>query len=142
MRKLTFALGAATGAAIMYLLDPNNGETRRRDAQQRARELADSPQAQKLAGQAIEATRSVTETAPGSDRELVDKVRTEVLGRDEFSDLVINVDAHEGSVSLRGTVDDADRRDRLVNEVSNVTGVDAVASYLHASDQPAPNMTS
>ena len=84
----------------------------------------------------------MTETAPGSDRELVDKVRTEVLGRDDFSDLVINVDAHEGSVSLRGTVDDADRRDRLVNEVSNVTGVDAVASYLHASDQPAPNMTS
>lgn len=148
MHTKTFALGAALGAAAMYLLDPPNGAARRakakaaaEDAKAQAEQLAASPAAQKVAGAAIDATRPLHDRGPGSDVALADKVRSEVLGHEPFADLTINLDAHDSTVVLRGVVDDLSLRQQLVTRVREVGGVEEVQSYLHAQDEPAPNMT-
>ncbi len=138
MGRKTFLFGAAVGAAAMYLLDPDSGDQRRSAAQTQARELADSPAAQKVAGQALEATRGLHDAGPDADKPLADKVRSEVLGRDQFADLVINLDAHDGTVTLRGVVDDPQQRQQLADAVRGVGGVTDVANLLHASGEPAP----
>lgn len=158
----TFLFGAAVGAAAMYLLDPNNGEQRRREAEKAARELAERPEVRKatdqVKGQVKEATEQVKGqvtqatheaddggTADGSktldSQTLADKVRSEVLGREEFAGLVVNVEAHDGDVVLRGIVDDPSLRQRLVTAVDHVAGVESVESYLHATNEPAPNLS-
>ena len=70
MGKKTFLFGTAVGAAAMYLLDPESGRQRRDAAQTQARELADSPAAQKVAGQALEATRGLHDDGPDADKPL------------------------------------------------------------------------
>ena len=74
MGKKTFLFGALTGAAGMYLLDPVSGNERRRQTADRAQEIADSPAAQKLADQALEATRGLHDDGPDADGPLADKV--------------------------------------------------------------------
>lgn len=138
MSTRTFLLGAISGAAAMYLLDPHAGQARRRDAEERAKALAETPVAKRVTGQVMEVTRPLRKGEPVSGAQLADEVRTRVLGREEFADLVINLDAHERTITLRGVVDDQQLADRLIEEVRSVEDVEQVESYLHAASDPVP----
>lgn len=136
----SFWVGAAAGAAAMYLLDPKDGPRRRELAAEQARRIAEEPAVQKVAGTVIDVTRPLHDQGPGSDPALVDKVRSEVLGRDEFQGLHLNVGAHDGTITLRGEVPGDDLRASLVRAVRGVGGVTEVTDLMHAPGQVPPNM--
>lgn len=140
--KSSFLLGAAVGAAAMYLLDPDNGRGRRHEAQRMAHDIAESPTAQKVVGQAREYARPLTDTGPDSGATLADKVSSEVLGSQDYGDLSINISAHDGTVTLRGVVDDTTLRSRLLDDVRSVGGVKNVESFLHSVGETPANMKS
>lgn len=145
-----FIVGAAAGAAAMYVLDPNQGRTRRAEMQQRgaaaARRVGDQASvvaeqaSDRVQGAAWEASRRVRDDTPADDVALADRVRSEVLGRPEYHDLSLNVDAVEGTVTLWGVVNEVERRRQIEREVGKISGVQRVESYLHGADEPAPNV--
>jgi osmotically-inducible protein OsmY len=85
----------------------------------------------------IEATKP--STAPADDVELAQRVRSEVLGRREFHDLPITVDAARGVVHLRGMVDDRERAAAAIALIRDIPGVVQVDNLLHDHLHPAPN---
>lgn len=134
----SFWVGAAMGAAAMYLLDPKDGARRRDLASTQARRIAEEPAVQKAAGKVIDVTRPLHDMGPGSDPALVDKVRSEVFGREEFAALSLNLDAHDGTITMRGEVPDAGLRQALVDAISSVGGVHEVTDLTHAPGQVPP----
>lgn len=80
------------------------------------------------------AVHHVTHPLPGlpvDDVTLVDKIKSEVLGRDPFAHWRITLDAVGGRVSLRGEIPDASQAATLEHEVRRVAGVVEVVNYLH-----------
>lgn len=146
------AAAAAGGAAAAYLLDPDRGRSRRVEMKDRllgkvrrpAKKLgAEASKKTQLAqdrarGKAREVTRSARDLMPETDEELVDKVRSEVLGREQWRGHTVNVDAVDGVVTLHGQLE-GPRRDELVAQVRTVPGVRDVDSYLHEPGTPPPN---
>jgi osmotically-inducible protein OsmY len=156
--KSVIALGAAgaAGALFSHLLDPDRGRARRARlqdqvvaaARRRARSMTRTARrrarytAGRLEGAGHRAMGRLPthgQEKPLSDAMLVDKVRSEVLGRGEFAAFPINVDACEGLVHLRGEVPTGDLASRLVDAVAHVPGVAGVESLLHQPGEPAPN---
>jgi osmotically-inducible protein OsmY len=137
----------SAGAAAAYFGDPELGRTRRAKtkdqlsaALRRAKGQVERKQQyveNAVAGQ-VQAARTVS-TPPADDKTLVDKVKSEVLGRPEFSSLDVVVDAAEGVVALRGEVPDQSVASQLEQAVRRVNGVKQVESYVHTPGQPAPN---
>lgn len=146
-------LSFAAGAAAAYFLDPERGRTRRvqtkdqvagavrrqrrqleRQVNQKSDYLTD-----RAKGLAHEIGRQEDTQAPDEDRTLVDKVRSEVLGAEEFQPYTINVDATDGVVVLRGQMDRPDQIRALRDAVTKVPGVRDVESFLHLPGTPPPN---
>jgi hypothetical protein len=71
------------------------------------------------------------------DETLVARVRSEIL-RDMPAKL-INIDAYEGCVTLRGQLDGAHDIQRIINRAKHVEGVREVRSYLHLPGTLPPN---
>jgi len=146
-RTARLALVAAMGAAGAFLFDPDRGRARRarlRDKTRsalrrdvRAVERQASRQRGRLGGLAHRATHR--SQPPENDRVLVDKVRSEVLGRRAGITHQITIDAVDGVVTLRGEIEDMAAVDQLVAAVGRVPGVSGVTSLLHGVGQPAPN---
>ncbi len=145
-------LGAAgAGAVLAYFLDPQLGRTRRvrtkdqvagmfrRTAKRTERKAEQKAQwAQDRAhGLIYEATHS--DQPPENDATLVAKVRSEVLGAEDLQRYTINVDAHDGVVTLRGQVESSADIQRVGDATARVTGVREVESYLHLPGQVPPN---
>lgn len=135
------------GAAAQYFLDPERGNARRaqardqvqaatRKAQRRAEGKAEYER-EREAGLAYEASHP--QQPPDDDNTVTDKVRSEVLGRHEFSPYTINVDTVEGVVTLRGLVDDPAVIADLEQSVRKVVGVRDVENLLHSPHTPPPN---
>jgi osmotically-inducible protein OsmY len=147
LKKTRALVLMGAGAAAAYFGDPELGRTRRvktKDQVAAAFRRAKGRVEQKqryvestLAGKA-EAVRSES-TPPSDDKTLVDKVKSEVLGKPEFSGLDVVVDAAEGVVALRGEVPDQSVASKLETAVGRVTGVQRVESFVHTPGQPAPN---
>ena len=76
--------------------------------------------------------------APEDDATLVDKIRSEVLGR-IVAGPHITLDAADGVVTLRGQIADRDRALDIEEQVRRVPGVVDVVNLLHAPGMPAPN---
>ncbi|WP_345611498.1 BON domain-containing protein [Pseudonocardia adelaidensis] len=74
------------------------------------------------------------------DRTLVDRVRSEVFGRQPFHGLSVNIDAVDGVVTLRGQLGDQDAIRDLGVAVGKVAGVREVENMLHTPDTVAPNV--
>jgi hypothetical protein len=143
---------AAAGAAAQYFLDQERGRTRRVRAKdqtlaairrplkrtQREIQKKQSYVGDKLRGTAHELTSP--DTPPETDRALVDKVRSEVLGQPRYSRYTINVDAIDGIVSLRGQLDHPEDIRDLTSAVRSVAGVRDVESFLHLPKTPPPNL--
>jgi len=135
------------GFVTAYLFDPDRGRARRAQlwdqGRARGRHLARTGSARlrdernRIRGRVIEATKPPT--APADDVELAQRVRSEVLGRREFRDLPITVDAAGGVVHLRGMVDDRERASEAIGLIREIPGVARVDNLLHDHLHPAPN---
>ena len=147
--RLTRALlWTSAGAAAAYFGDPDLGRSRRartkdqvaaklrrldRKAQQKASYVASTAE-----GKVEQLTRSDS-TPPPDDRTLVDKIKSEVLGREEFAPHDVVIDAVDGVVTLRGELPDSSLADALEKAVEKEPGVRAVRNLLHEPGAPAPN---
>lgn len=149
---LAMSFGAAVGAGLTYLLDPDRGRERRVEARdmlmRKAQELDLDKKARYYAGQArggfFEAARGIVPSrgdAP-TDAMLRDKVESEVLGRVGVGSGTVNVDAADGVVTLRGQIPNQHQIDRLVELTQAVDGVREVRSLLHLPSEPVPDRTS
>lgn len=151
---LTFAsIGA--GALLMYYIDPEQGRRRRalvRDQLTHARHVftRDIPRRAEQRGRffrgvargvrhsALSPLRNGHEIAV-DDETLVDRVRSEVLRSRDIHPGEINVDAYEGTVTLRGQLQHEGQIRDLIEATGDVEGVRRVRSYLHLPGTIAPN---
>src|SRR5882762_3565758 len=116
-------LGAAIGAGIMYLLDPDGG--RRRRALLRDQLVS----AGHKTSDAVGATsRDVTNRARGVVAELRGRLRREHVG-------AIETHVSDGRVTLRGPVL-SEEVERLLRRVRGVRGVEEVLSELEVHESP------
>lgn len=153
-RRRWLLLGATLGAVIQYLRDPQQGRTRRArlkdQAAARVRRPVRTAEDQyrkksklardRAAGIAHEATTSAAERVPEDDRALVDKVRSEVFGGEDWRPYTINVDAVDGVVTLRGQLDRRDQIEAAETGAGRVPGVRRVESFLHLPGEQPRNV--
>lgn len=149
-RMKTLVATMATGAVAAYLFDPQMGRTRRarisdqlgaavrRPVKRAEDRLGKKTQWAQDKARGIAAELHRREPA-ANDRELVDRVRSEVLGGPEYSGRTINVDAVDGVVALRGQLETPQQIRDLRAAVAAVPGVRDVESYLHLPGTPPPN---
>jgi BON domain len=141
------SVAAAMGAGVAYVFDPARGRRRRAEIRDRSgamvrRELrVVERQAHYGRGRAeglIHRLRQPIPHVPDDDLTLVDKVRSEALGR-IVNGPHLTIDACRRVVTLRGQVDSRDVAFAIESEVRSVPGVDNVVNLLHVPGTPAPN---
>jgi osmotically-inducible protein OsmY len=145
-KLLSAGLGAAAGGALVYFLDPQSGNRRRKIAADQASSKlrhGASDFAGTAQGAAQTAVGSVMgkvkpESAPEDDTTLARKVETEVFRGPEVPKGDIVVDAVDGVVTLRGQVPAASMKDELERKARDVTGVRDVQNLLHLPGEDAP----
>jgi osmotically-inducible protein OsmY len=140
--------GGALGLAAGYLLDPDRGRARRarlRDQTQAAlrrdaRRVGQRAHYERgrLAGVAHR-FKHPDAGPPVDDRMLIDRVRSQGLGRMPELAHRISLDARTGVVTLRGQLDDGSQIARVRDAVSRVAGVERVINLLHLAGEAAPN---
>lgn len=128
------AIGAAA-AAGMYLLDPDRGRSRRAkladQAEALARKAGDRAQAQAryqrgvVQGIAHDITEPFRPEGDFDDDTLLQKVRSEALGRWKGRKNEIEITITDGVVTLRGPAD-TERATELIRLVDSVPGVVSV----------------
>jgi gas vesicle protein len=148
MRIRSVLFGAAIGAALAYLFDPERGRGRRAklrdegmaEVRRRADELAGRARyaADRTRGRIAERV-SMPET-PVDDQTLVDRIRSEALGDKRIPAGEVKVDVADGVATLRGELAEAALIDEVIARVRVVPGVEDVRNLLHTPDQePAAN---
>ena len=146
---VAFLIGAVSGAALTYGLEPGAG--RRRRAGGRILGLSRRG-TRRLARTARVTTRQTTGRAKGlvhglrptpvrelDDVELAHKVESIVYRDSSIPKGQISVNAEGGRVFLRGQVDAPDLVERLEKAVREVAGVQDVENLLHLPGAPAPH---
>jgi osmotically-inducible protein OsmY len=143
---LTFALGAAAGAAAAHFLDPDSGRKRRNQMRDQAQSTASSAasavqsQAQHAAGAVKGAAHSAT---PGGGLESPDdvtlarKVETEIFRPHDAPKGTVSVDVQAGVAYLRGEAP-PEWIDRLAAAARAVDGIEGVKNLLHSPGTPTP----
>lgn len=137
MRKFTgFLLGAVVGAMLGYLLDPDRGRSRRaRLADQTAAGARDVTEAVKtgveyqkgvMKGVVHDLTETMRSEGTFDDETLMQKVRSEAVGRLDGSTARLEIDISNGEVRLSGSLASADDRDRLLELILQVEGVSGI----------------
>jgi osmotically-inducible protein OsmY len=144
---LTFALGAAAGAAAAHFLDPDSGRKRRNQMREQAQSTASSAasamqtQAQHAAGvvkgAAYSATPGGTRLEDPDDVTLARKVETEIFRPHDAPKGSVSVDVQAGVVYLRGEAP-PEWIDRLGAEARTVAGIKGVKNLLHTPGTPTP----
>ena len=150
--KRLLAFGAAV-AALTYFFDPQDGARRRNTTRDRVLSLF--RQGGREAGHAGGAVRSeayglkqkathlTEESKPQPDDvTLARKVETEIFRGADVPKGRINVNAEDGTVFLRGEVDNPDLIQDLGKAARKVQGVREVENLLHAAGTPAPTRSS
>jgi osmotically-inducible protein OsmY len=132
-------IGAAAGSTLMFVLDPNGGRRRRAliwdkvtRASRKTRDGLDATArdvANRASGVAA-ATRGRWSAQSVSDAKLIERVRAK-LGRVCSHPHAVDVDAHDGHVTLRGPALTSEV-DNIVAEASGVRGVTGVRNELEA----------
>lgn len=132
--------GAATlGGAAVYFLDPVQGKARRARAKDRT--VSAFRKTSRTAGKVAtrlknRAQGAAHEAVPPADEPdfteptLAHKVESEVLGDPEFPKGRVNVSAENGTIVLKGDLDDADQVHRLEEAVRRVEGVHDVENRI------------
>jgi osmotically-inducible protein OsmY len=136
--------GAATGAAGMYFLDPEQGKGRRHVARDRARKVLRRAgretvrQARHAEGKLHEARSHGAEAKPQpDDMTLEHKVESEIFRDPDAPKSSVNVNAENGVVYLRGEVPSREQIDGLVAATRAVNGVQDVRNLLHVPGEAA-----
>jgi hypothetical protein len=149
MDNRNFLVGAAIGAGLIYMLDPQSGGRRRalvRDKLVRAsnvtRDAVDTT-ARDLANRSrgvVAATRARLSSADVADEVLVERIRAK-LGRVCSHPHAIDVVVNDGHVALRGPVL-AQEAWPIVSTVRAVRGVHSVTNELdlHESPEDVPSL--
>jgi CBS domain-containing protein len=137
--------GAALGAGLMYFLDPQRGRRRRaliRDGSVRLthklrdaadvtrRDLTNRYQGVKSKAQSLFASRHES----ASDEQLKARIRSQ-LGRVSSHPRAIEVEVHDGRVTLRGPIL-GEEAQRVFNAVSAVRGVQHIDNQMEAHIEP------
>jgi osmotically-inducible protein OsmY len=134
MRRFTsFLIGAVVAAVVAYLFDPDRGRSRRaRLADQTAAGLRDAKETVKakaeyqqgvFKGAVHDVKEAVTPDDRFSDEKLLEKVRSEAVGRLNGSTSNLEIDITDGQVRLSGSLESAEERERLLELISKVEGV-------------------
>jgi hypothetical protein len=149
------AVGAATGACVMYFADPHAGRRRRALVRDRFAHLGHIL-TRRVPGRVERRMRFMRGVATGvrhdaaafvrvdghegfvDDETLVARVRSEVLRNQHVKAGEIHVDAYEGIVTLRGEVGAHEISD-LVTATTRVEGVRGIRNYLHTPGTLPPN---
>ena len=141
-------LGGAVGA-LVYFFDPRSGRGRRSQARDQlmARVRRTTEQAQKkvsyvegkVEGKVEGVTRTGADEPPADDKALADKIKSEILGGEEYQGHQVLVDAANGVVALRGELSSPEQINDLEAAVRKVPGVREVENYVHLPGTPAPN---
>lgn len=149
-RAWPFALGAGTGAFLMYLLDPERGRARRRRTLDRAGSLARRGRRRLLRGVRVGTAQAIGHAkglahrlrrerpAELDDVTLAHKVESVLFREPWVPKGAISVNAEEGVVFLRGQVETAELVRRLEERVRRIEGVRGVQNLLHLPGMPAP----
>ena len=139
-----FALAGAIGAALAYFFDPDSGRRRRKMLADKAGKYArrSAQQAQGVGAQAqgLKERAAHREEQPKPQPDVVTlarKVETEIFRDAEVPNGLINVNAEDGVVFLRGEVQ-PDLIEDLAAKARDVQGVRGVENLLHAPGQEAP----
>jgi hypothetical protein len=148
---IALCLGLCTGAAIAYFADGQEGARRRQQALARLRKLFASTGAP-LQGAAIKARDKAAgrirqaglppDNPDADDLTLVSRVESELFRDRSIPKGKINIGAVDGTVILRGELDDASQIDGIVAAVNKIVGVREVENLLHTPGTPAPNKAS
>lgn len=143
-RLLWAALGFAAGLGVAYLADPDRGQARRQELQQRvtatssevvdqARKRADHTAGQAKGAVAETARKATPEDVPDDPKKLEARIKSEVFGRrDDVDKVVLRVDG-PGRVAVKGTVPSPVTERELLAEISDVEGVTDVSSELQVA---------
>ena len=144
---LTTVAGAA-GAAAAYILDPEQGRSRRAKAKDmllaRARKTARDADshARYVAGSATGAAKRFSGAGSGKsdleDTALVRKVESVIFRAEDAPKGRVSVNAEGSVIFLRGEVENQEQIDGLVHGAERVEGVEEVRNLLHLPGQPAP----
>ena len=147
LRAMLFA--GATGAALMYFLDPDRGEGRRAMARDRVNgmvrrgKLNVERQARFREGQfegLMHEVKTRGREQPAEDDIVVkDRVESEVFGRRGFPKGKVNAEVANGRLRLGGELDSEAEIDEVIDECRSVQGVREIESYLHVKGTAAPN---
>ena len=147
-RMVTFLLGAATGYAAGYFLDPSSGRRRRHQTRDQAFSKARqgkreaTRQAAYAAGRAHGVAHRMAPHAPAGeppdDITLAHKVETEIFRAPDAPKGRVSVNAENGVVFLRGAIEDPQWIARLGDDAARVPGVSAVRNLLHTPATPTP----
>jgi osmotically-inducible protein OsmY len=142
VRKFLASLGLiALGGLIMYLVDPDRGRSRRArltdQAEARSRDVADavSATARYQAGVVKGVAHDVADVFTSDDtdyddKQLFQKVQSEVVGPTELGDAELEIDVTNGEVSVRGSLQDEKVRRQLIKAIGKVHGVRSVEDNL------------
>ena len=143
-----FGLGAALGALVAYLFDPNSG--RRRRAMLRDRGAAFVRQGARtttrtgrgVAAEAYGVSQKVMhlreEPKDYDDQTLARKVESEIFRDADAPKGQVDVNVENGVVVLRGELDSAEMIEELVGKTRKVQGVRDVDNRLHLPGTPVP----
>lgn len=142
-------IGAAAGAAGMYLFDPRLGRRRRRLLRDRLRGVRrrttragvrlERRAQSSLYGQLMAATHRHERAKTYNDVTLTHKVETLLFRNPEVPKGRINIDTCGGVVTLRGAIDQPQVIERTVERVRRIQGVQGVENLLHTTDTPPPH---
>jgi BON domain len=146
---ISVLVGAAVGAAVVYLWDPQRGKARRAllidwSAARLRRGWQEVNRLARSAGNTAAATpnRMVALRSgprPADDITLRDRVESEIFRDRDLPKGQINFDVASGIVTVRGSVDNAFQIATIEKAVLKVPGVNGVENLLHVSGTPAPN---
>jgi osmotically-inducible protein OsmY len=144
-----YALFAAIGAALAYLLDPRSGRRRRAELRDRSAAIvrrsfrrlrrAERHAQAEAYGLSQKARHLHEEPKPTPDDvTLAQKVETEIFRDPKVPKGEINVNAERGTVFLRGQVETPELIRDLEERTRKVQGVQDVENLLHLPGTPAP----
>jgi len=147
--RLKTVVGAGlSGAAAMWLFDPDRGSQRRNQLKDQVRSRVNRSkrevsgkvhQQQTQLANAVHRLNHRGQSEPADDQVLVDRIKSEVLGRERYAGLDVLVEANHGVVVLRGQLTDPVDRIDLERDVLAMVGVVALENLLHAQGEDAPN---
>ena len=131
--RLSFAAGAAIGAAATYFLDPRRRDDTLATVKSTATEAAATTKQAAAKAQSV-----VSKAEEPDDVTLTRTVETQIFRSADAPKGHVSVNAENGVVFLRGEVDDQAWIDRLGTEAEAVDGVHAVRNLLHRPGTAAP----